>query len=237
MPCSISHPLITDSSWLSALGQFQNFPETYGSSQSSGGAGSAQAPAACMLLLVAPHHRTDTQPSFHPAPFPGFAGRQQRADVWARVQFQDPVLSLDPLCCYTSFCASPSHCWLCSLVPNEHSSVFQSGCGLLHTATTQRAERQSTERSFPFLQHRSSGKNHSQDRSGLLNHCSCPGCSCLASPQGQHSIKSLEDSAAALHRVSQVRAALFRALQSWPHTVGFMRLAKAHPVRQSQLSA
>lgn len=143
---------------------------------------------------MALQHRTASIP---PSSFPRSCWTAAKCchAIWARVPFQTQcclqTLSA-ALQSYTSFCASPSRCWLCSLVPNEHSSVFQSGCGRLRTATTQRAERQSAERSFPFLQHHSSGKNPSQDRSGLFNHCSCPGGSCLAAPQGQHSIKSLE---------------------------------------------
>lgn len=154
--------------------------------QGTGGAGSAQAPAACTLLLVAPHHRTHSLPSTPLLSQDLLDTLQQRMGTGSVPCLETLSASLQS---YTSFCASPPHCWLCSLVPNEHSSVFQSGCGLLSTATTQRAGRQSTERSFPFLQHHSSGKKRSQDRSGLLNPCSCPG---LSSAQGQHSIKSPE---------------------------------------------
>lgn len=178
-----------------------------------------------MLLLVAPHHRTDTQPSFQPAPFPGFAGRQQSADVREQVQFQNPVLSVDPLCCSPK--ATPPFVLLpptAGSAPLSQMNTPQYSSQAVVSSTLpqhkEQRERESTERSFPFLQRHSSGKkNHSQDRSGLLNHCSCPGCLCLASPQGQLSIKSLEDLATTLHRVSQVRAALFRALQ-----VGHTRL-------------
>lgn len=177
-----------------------------------------------MLLLVAPHHRTDTQPSFQPAPFPGFAGRQQSADVRARVQFQDPVLSVDPLCCSPKatppFVLLPPTAGSAPLsqmnTPQYSSQAVVSSTLPQHKEQREREHRK--ELSFPPAPQLWE-KNHSQDRSGLLNHCSCPGCLCLASAQGQLSIKSLEDLATTLHRVSQVRAALFRALQ-----VGHTRL-------------
>lgn len=112
--------------------------------------------------------------AFHRATSSGFFGRRRSVDVRAWVQFQDPVLSIDPLASrprlYLLLCFSPSHRWLCFLVPNEYFSVFKSGCGLLRTAPTQRAERRSTERSFPFRQHHSPGKT--TRRKGLA--CSIP---------------------------------------------------------------
>lgn len=53
--------LITESSWRSALGQFQKKSRV--PARGRGGAGCVQVPAACTLLLVAPQHRTRSLPS------------------------------------------------------------------------------------------------------------------------------------------------------------------------------
>lgn len=105
---------------------------------------------------------------------PGFSSKIQ-----SRLQTLLPVVHG-----YTSFYASPSHCWLCFLVPNEYFSVFKSGCGLLCTALTQRAERRNTERSFPFLQHHSPGKTTRRKSLACSITAAVLDRSCLAALQG-----------------------------------------------------